>query len=71
MEKYCRHCQKALEDSQKKYRLLADNIQDIIFVLDMDLNFTYISPSVKSIREFEVSEQMKSVYLERLISRFT
>jgi len=36
----------ALRDSEKMYRLLADNSIDAIWQMDLRLNFTYISPSV-------------------------
>ena len=48
-----------LKESEKKYRLLADNIHDVIFVMDMNLNYTYISPSVKLLRGYEPEEAMK------------
>jgi len=34
----------ALRTSELKYRFLSENINDIIWTLDMDLNYTYISP---------------------------
>ncbi|WP_339886731.1 response regulator [uncultured Flavobacterium sp.] len=49
----------AQKESEYKYRLLADNSADIIFALDMDLNFTYISPAVKYMRGFEPEEAIK------------
>jgi PAS domain S-box-containing protein/putative nucleotidyltransferase with HDIG domain len=45
-----------LKESEKKYRLLADNVHDVIFVLDMNLNYTYVSPSVKFLRGYEPEE---------------
>jgi PAS domain S-box-containing protein len=33
--------------SEERYRLLAENVRDVIWATDMDLRFTYVSPSVK------------------------
>ncbi|MGA2780862.1 MAG: PAS domain S-box protein, partial [Smithella sp.] len=38
---------------------LTDNIQDVIFVMDMNLNYTYVSPSVKILRGYEQEEVLK------------
>jgi PAS domain S-box-containing protein len=38
---------------------LTDNIHDVIFVLDMNLNYTYISHSVKVLRGYEPEEVLK------------
>lgn len=46
-------------ESESKYRLLADNSADTIFALDMDLNYTYVSPAVKTMRGFEPEEAIK------------
>jgi len=55
-----------LKESENKYRLLADNVNDVIFVLDMNLNYTYISPSVKILRGYEPEEMMKQPSFETL-----
>ena len=36
----------ALVDSENRYKLLADNVTDIIFTSDLELNLTYVSQSV-------------------------
>ncbi len=49
----------ALEESERRYRLLADNVTDVIWTTDLDLNFTYLSPSVKRLLGYEVEEALK------------
>lgn len=50
--------QMALE-SERRYRLLAENIQDVIFTMDMDFNFTYVSPAIAQVQEWTADEFLK------------
>ncbi len=49
-----------LETSEHRYRLLADNVTDTIWTIDLKtLRFTYISPSVFKMRGFTAEEAIK------------
>jgi PAS domain S-box-containing protein len=50
--------EEALKESEEKYRLLAENASDIIWTIDMNLRFTYMSPSIERIRGYTVEEVM-------------
>ncbi|MBN2417373.1 PAS domain S-box protein [bacterium] len=57
--------EEALKQSETRYRLLAENIVDIIWTMDEDLNFTYVTPSVSDILGYNAAEFL-TLDLERL-----
>ncbi|MDD4137761.1 MAG: PAS domain S-box protein, partial [Methanoregula sp.] len=50
--------EESLRESEEKYRLIADNTADNIWIFDMDFRLRYISPSVEKMRGFTVEEAM-------------
>jgi two-component system, cell cycle sensor histidine kinase and response regulator CckA len=48
----------ALHQSEQKYRLLAENIQDVIWMMDMNFAFTYVSPSIDRLQGWSPDEYL-------------
>ncbi len=51
-----------LKQSEQKYRLLADNVSDVIWTMDNDFNYTFISPSIFQLRGLTQAEAMVENY---------
>jgi PAS domain S-box-containing protein len=52
-----RKAEEALKAANARYQLIATNIEDVIWVLDVETKkFTYISPSVEKLRGYTVEE---------------
>ncbi|MBW4056864.1 MAG: PAS domain S-box protein, partial [Proteobacteria bacterium] len=51
-----RHAEEALRESEVHYRLLAEEASDVIWQLDSDYRFTYISPADERLRGFKADE---------------
>ena len=51
-----RMAEKMARESLEKYRFLAENAADVIWTMDNDCRYTYISPSVERVRGFTPEE---------------
>lgn len=47
-----------LKESETCYRLLLENARDVIWTADLELHFTYLSPSIKKLRGFTIEESI-------------
>jgi diguanylate cyclase (GGDEF)-like protein/PAS domain S-box-containing protein len=53
-----RQAELELRKSQELYQLLAENVNDVIWTMDMNLNYTYVSPSVERMRGYTAQEAL-------------
>jgi PAS domain S-box-containing protein len=57
----------SLARSQERYRLLAENLTDVIWTTDTNLRFTYISPSIERLAGY-TPEEFLSLGLEEMMT---
>lgn len=48
----------AIDEAENRYRLIAENSADVIWTMDMDFNFTYISPAIYELMGYTVKEAL-------------
>lgn len=63
--------EEALQASEEKYRMIAENTTDIIWVYNLDLDrFTYYSPSIQQLRGISVEETFAEKILDTVMPEF-
>ena len=59
--------ERAIRDSEARYRLMADNTADVIWILELaTMRFTYVTPSVERLRGFTAEEVTRQSITEVL-----
>ncbi|QEP41739.1 diguanylate cyclase [Ectothiorhodospiraceae bacterium BW-2] len=53
-----------LQQAYEKYSWLAENIDDVVWVMDVEGNFIYVSPSVEKVRGYTPAEVMQQSFEE-------
>jgi PAS domain S-box-containing protein len=61
-----KRAEELLKRSEEKYRLLADHMKDLVWIMDLALKVTYISPSVEKILGYTLAE-LKHLSLDKLL----
>lgn len=56
---FSKETQHALALSEERHRLLADHASDVIWTMNLEGRFTYVSPSVERLRGYSVAEVMQ------------
>jgi PAS domain S-box-containing protein len=61
-----KRAEETLQESEEKYRLLAENVTDLIYIMDMEMKVTYINPSITPLLGFSVEEGIARGLIESL-----
>ncbi len=56
-----------LREKEERYRIIAENAKDVIWTMDLDLQFTYISPSVTPLLGY-TPEDMMAISVDQFLS---
>lgn len=67
LEKLVEERTQALRASEEKYRLLIDNMAEVMFTIDLNGNFTFVSPQAESMTGYSMG-QLLSMNMRQLVA---
>ena len=62
-----KHAEELLKQSEYRYRLLADHMKDQVWLMDLNMNILYVSPSVERITGY-TSNELKKMPIDKILT---
>jgi PAS domain S-box-containing protein len=61
-----KQAEKALQNSEAKFRFLTENMNDILWLLDKAFNTTYVSPSIEKVLGYTPEERKRQLFEDQV-----